>query len=129
MGKKKLPRLTSYLRTFGNVSYKYKYDDLQSDSNVVNETKNGVSPSMTWSEVCSSVGNSDICRQLRQLVADIVGTEESVAGVLDDACLHFLQTFIDEQRLSLSVYKQLELKYGNLPQSSAEKIFRASKEI
>ena len=31
-------------------------------------------------KVCSSIGNSDPCRQLRHLVTEVVGTEESVAG-------------------------------------------------
>ena len=128
--RKKKPRLTAYLRAFGNVSY--KYDDSQDAATHSGSatSSSSSSVSVTWSEFCSSVDSSsqDRCKQLRQLVQDVIGSEEG-SDVLDAACLDFVQLLADHQRMSLDLFKSLKLKYGNLSQNNAQKIFSHAKEL
>jgi hypothetical protein len=46
------------------------------------------------------------CKKLRELVLEVVGTEETGAQV-EDACIHFLQTFMGQKSLSLEIFKSL----------------------
>ena len=104
-------------------------DDLVTTANGAPGPVSGAtSASLTWPQLTSSA-DAEKCGKLRQLVQDVVGTEESAAGVLDDACIHFVQTFAEQQRLSLDVFKGLKLKYGSLSQNNAQKMFAIVKEI
>ena len=90
--------------------------------------------SLSWSEFSSGLeqksGDSEAkCKELRQLVLGVVGSEESADGVLDDACMDFVQELADKQRLTLDIFKSLKLKYGNLTQNNAQKIFGLVKEL
>ena len=127
--KKRRPRLTAYLRAFGNVSYKYN-DSQDAASTSSAPSSSTPSTSVTWSEFCSNVDTScqDRCTQLRQLVQDVIGSEEG-SDVLDAACLDFVQSMADHQRMSLDLFKSLKLKYGNLSQNNAQKIFSHAKEL
>ena len=79
------------------------------------------------SSVDSGKSESD-CRQLRHLVQTVIGSEEA-GDTLDDACVDFLVMMTDQQRMTLELFKSLKLKYGNLSQNSAQKIFSLSKEV
>ena len=104
-------------------------DDLVTTANGAPGPVSGAtSASLTWPQLTSSA-DAEKCGKLRQLVQEVVGTEESAAGVLDDACIHFVQTFAEQQRLSLDVFKGLKLKYGSLSQNNAQKMFAIVKEI
>ena len=80
--------------------------------------------------MCQSVGleGEDKCGQFRGLVRTLVGSEES-SDLLDSACLDLMQIFSQQARLTLEIFKTTKLKYGNLSQTNAEKMFRLAKEI
>ena len=91
------------------------------------------SVSASWKAFCQSVGGESgeggaKCGQFRDLVRALVGSEES-SDLLDSACLDLLQIFSQQARLTLEIFKTTKLKYGNLSQTNAEKMFRLSKEI
>ena len=68
------------------------------------------------------------CGQFRALVSPVVGSEES-SDLLDEACLDLMKTFSQPARLTLEIFKTTKLKYANLSQTTAEKMFRLAKEI
>ena len=68
------------------------------------------------------------CKKLRELVLEVVGTEET-GDLVEDACIHFFQTFLGKKSLSLEIFKTLKKKYGNLSQSLAQKIFSSVKRV
>ena len=82
---------------------------------------------MTWKSFCQAVTETDLCSKFRLLVLAVVGTEESTEMV-DAACLDFLQAF-NQKKLTLDLFKKTKVKYGNLTQGSAEKLFRLTREI
>ena len=87
-------------------------------------------PSVSWSEFCSTLDSSchDKSKQLRQLVQAVIGSEEG-SEVLDAACLDFVQHMGAHQRMTLDLFKSMKLKYGNLSQTNAQKIFSQAKEL
>jgi len=128
--KKKPPRLSSYIRAYGNVSY--KYEEPKSTTSLPPPPPPS-SETVSWASLCNTLeeeGKVDpaACRKVRELVLEVVGTEETSAQV-DDACIHLFQTFVGQKSLSLDMFKSLKLKYGGLSQSLAQKIFASVRDM
>ena len=72
--------------------------------------------------------DTEVFKKMRGLVLEVIGSEETGAAV-DDACVHFLQLFIEQKSLTMELFRSLKLKYGSISQGAAQKIFATVKEM
>ena len=116
------PRLSGYIRAYGNVSF--KYEQPEDAAPVAPRQREGA-----WQGVVSLLpGREGVVRRLRALVLEVVGSE-STPGQADTACLHLLQTLLREKKLGVTVMRGLKRQYGGISQAQAEKVLVTVQEL
>ena len=124
--KRKPLRLTSYIRAYGNVSYKYEDPTVATPASAPNSSLRDAG-GLGWGGVSTQLGevgaDMGAVRQLRDQVRDLLGTEET-SELVDSAALHFLSSLYTKQRFSMEILRTLKSQYGGLTQATAEKLHR-----